>query len=99
MSRKNHLRLAAAGLTAALLLTAPAPSVAAGRWKPAVEASGVAGRVWAWLESLGIAPRPQTDVREKEGSAIDPNGEPLPVPPPLGSNSTQSEGSSDDGAQ
>lgn len=87
MSRKNQRWLAAAGLASALLLAVPAPSMAGGRWKPAAEAPSFAVRVWSWLESLGIVPRPQASVREKEGSAIDPNGVPY-VPPPSTTSAT-----------
>jgi hypothetical protein len=102
MSRKNQRWLAAAGLASTILLAVPAPSMAAGRWRPAAEAPILAVRVWSWLESLGIAPRLRTDVVwEKEGSAIDPNGAPRPgdpTPPTTSSSATTPTGSPD-GAQ
>ncbi len=100
MSRKNQRWLAAAGLATALLLAVPAPSLAAGRWKPAAKAPSLAIRVWSWLESLGIAPRLQTVVVwEKEGSAIDPNGVPYVPPPPATSSTATTPTGSPDGAQ
>ena len=112
MSRKNQRWLAAAGLASALLLAVPAPSMAAGRWKPAVTAPSLATRVWSWLESLGIVPRPlmaacnkegsaidPDGVRKKEGSAIDPNGVPYVPPPPATSSIATMPTGSPDGAQ
>lgn len=72
--------LATAGLMAALQLAIPAPSLAAGFWKPAVELPGLAATAWSWLESLGVVRRmPQPARRlsvvwEREGVMIDPNG-------------------------
>lgn len=112
MSRKNQRWLAAAGLATALLLAVPAPSMAAGRWKPAAKAPSLAVRVWAWLESLGIAPRLQVvpwekegsaidpnGVREKQGSMIDPDGVPYVPPPPATSSTATTPTGSPDGAQ
>ncbi|HEX6902080.1 MAG TPA: hypothetical protein VF789_20350 [Thermoanaerobaculia bacterium] len=99
MSRKNQRWLAAAGLASALLLAVPAPSMAAGRWKPAAEAPSLAVRVWSWLESLGIVPRPLLSVREKEGSAIDPNGVPYVPPPPATSSRATTPMANPDDAQ
>jgi hypothetical protein len=58
MSQQVRRVLAALGLTAALLLAAPAPSRAAGlRGLPAVPE--ISARVWAWLEGLlPAAPAP-----------------------------------------
>ena len=72
--------LATAGLMAALLLAVPAPSLAAGFWRPAAELPGLVARAWSWLESLGVVRRVPEPARrpvavwEKEGPMIDPNG-------------------------
>ncbi|HEY9421367.1 MAG TPA: hypothetical protein VIW92_08135, partial [Thermoanaerobaculia bacterium] len=69
-----------AGLMAALLLAIPAPSLAAGFWRPAAELPGLAATAWSWLESLGVVRRmPEPSRRpaavwEKQGVMIDPNG-------------------------
>lgn len=83
MSKRSQRYFAAALLVGAFLLASPAPTLAAGFWKPAV-APGLAVRVWAWLERAGVVPGVGV-VWEKEGSMIDPNGEPrtsAPTPPP-----------------
>jgi hypothetical protein len=112
MSRKNQRWLAAAGLATALLLAVPAPSMAAGRSKPAAKAPSLAARAWAWLESLGIAPGPwmaawdkegsaidPDGVREKEGSMIDPDGVPYVPPPPATSSTATTPTGSPNGAR
>ena len=106
MSKRNQRCLAAAVLAGAFLLTAPAPSQAAGFWRPAAEVSGLAVRAWFWLEMAvwgkegsAIDPDGVTVVWEKEGSAIDPNGAPrtssTPTPPATAlADSTDSPGGS-----
>ncbi len=78
MSQRNRV-LAAMGVTVALTFAMPAPSHAVGLWH--AQASTLAGRAWSWLEGLGLIPRRSpvparqpANVREKQGSAIDPNG-------------------------
>lgn len=79
MSQRNRV-LAAMGLTVALTFAMPAPSHAVGLWQ--AQASTLAVRAWSWLEGrLGLIPRRSpvparqpANVREKQGSAIDPNG-------------------------
>lgn len=72
--------LATAGLMAAFLLATPAPSLAAGFWKPAVELPGLVATAWSWLESLGVVRRMPEPARrpaavwERQGVMIDPNG-------------------------
>lgn len=87
-SRKRRW-LAAAGLTAALSLAAPAPIQAAGLWASPADLSGLVGRAWPWLERLGLVhrvpKRPVTALWEHEGVMIDPNGTPAPPPPPTSS--------------
>ncbi len=77
---RSRRAVAALSLAAAWFLVLPAPSQAAGLWEtPSV----VASRVWSWMESLGFvkpaAPtRRSTAHKEKQGSAIDPDGQTVP---------------------
>lgn len=75
MSRTAQRFLAGIALTAVLVLTAPAPSHAAGFRIP-VQGFGYVDRIFDWLESLmaGSAEKPSPALREREGSMIDPNG-------------------------
>lgn len=74
MSQRNRIVLATAALTAALFLAAPPPSHAAAQpWRLPI--AGAWERAWTWLAHLLPGGAPQTPgVREKEGSAINPNG-------------------------
>ena len=94
MSKGTQRGLAVAVLAGTLLLTVPAPSLAAGFWRPGVDASGWVVRAWLWLEvavwgkeGSAIDPNgvPTVMVWEKEGSMIDPDGSPrsssTPTPP------------------
>ena len=94
MFSKKRRWLAAAGLMAALSLTAPTPTLAAGLWASTADASGLVSRAWPWLERLGLVHRaskkPVTAVWEQEGVMIDPNGSPVPTPPPPTSSSAVS---------
>jgi len=78
MSRKTRRALALASVIAALFLTFPAPSQAAGFWS--LPPADLAVRMWSWIESLGLfqgpAPQPRPTRWEKEGSMVDPNGQP-----------------------
>lgn len=88
----QHARpvLAALALTAALLLAAPAPSRAAGLWEIPVLAPGIAVRVRTWLEGWRPGPRRAPVRNTKQGSALDPNGNPVPTTSPsTGSTSNQ----------
>lgn len=109
MSKGTQRGLAVAVLAGTLLLTVPAPSLAAGFWRPAAEAPGWAIRAWLWLEvavwgkqGSAIDPDgvPTVVVWEKEGSAIDPDGAPRPAtagePAPFVSSRS---GDNPDGAQ
>ena len=95
MFQRIRRSLAMIGLLTAFFLALPAPSQAAPLWGPAASA-GIAVRVWSWLESLGLAPRPAAASRrhasqwEKQGNMIDPNG--LPINPPAATNSDQGSG-------
>jgi hypothetical protein len=95
MFQRIRRSLAMIGLLTAFFLALPAPSQAAALWEPAASA-GIAVRVWSWLESLGLAPRPAATSRrpasrwEKQGSMIDPNG--LLTNPPVVTNSDQGSG-------
>jgi hypothetical protein len=84
MSKRIQRCLTAVALVGAFLLTAPAPTLAAGFWRPAAEAPGLVARAWAWMAKIGVVPR-MAVVWEKEGSAIDPDGAPrtstTPTPP------------------
>lgn len=88
----QHARpiLATLALTTALLLAAPAPSQAAGLWEIPVLAPGIAARVRTWLEGWRPGPRRAPVRNTKQGSALDPNGNPVSTPPPsTGSTSNQ----------
>ena len=84
MSRRNRLVLAAAGLAATLFLATPAPSHAVGLWEGAIPAVGTLERAWNWLTGLFPSSKPQQQraTWEKEGGAINPNGNSLLVPLP-----------------
>jgi len=97
MFQRIRRSLAMIGLLTAFFLALPAPSQAAPLWGPAASA-GIAVRVWSWLESLGLAPRPAATSRrpasrwEKQGSMIDPNGLLPTTPPPSATSSDQGSG-------
>ena len=85
--RRNRLVLAAAGLAATLFLATPVPSHAVSLWEGAIPVAGTLERAWNWLTGLFPSSKPQQRraTWEKEGSAINPNGESLitPIVPPL----------------
>jgi hypothetical protein len=92
MSHRNRIVLATAALAVALFLTAPLPSHAISHpWM--LPAAGAWEQAWSWLLHLlpgGAAPKP--GAREKEGSAINPNGgtsSGTTVPLPAGTQSDQ----------
>jgi hypothetical protein len=77
MSQKIRRALAVAAVAATLSLLWPAPSHAAALWE--WQPADLAARVWSWLEDLGILPREATTSGarwEKEGSMLEPNGQP-----------------------
>ncbi|HTG31793.1 MAG TPA: hypothetical protein VLB76_02590 [Thermoanaerobaculia bacterium] len=103
MSQQIRRVLVALGLMAALFLTTPAPSQAAGL-RNALPVNDLAARLWAWVEGLlpGAAalspasPKPVAGL-QKQGSMIDPNGQQVssPSPPPTPS-ATSDQGSAID---
>lgn len=100
MSQQIRRAVLVLGLTAAFLLTATAPSHAAGARSSFMD-KGFAASLWGWLENLlpggttPVAPVGRTvGVYEKEGSMIDPNGRPLPS----GSTAPTSATSADEGS-
>lgn len=74
MSQYTRRTLAALGLMAVLLLTAPAPSRAAGVWEIPDLMPGITARVRTWLEVLLPGPRKAAGRNTKQGSGVDPNG-------------------------
>lgn len=83
MSQGSQRVLAAIGLVATLLVVAPAPAQASGLLGGQRVAAGLVARAWVWLASHGVVQAPTAPSRkpaviwEKEGSAIDPNGQPV----------------------
>ncbi len=103
MSHRNRIVLATAALAVALFLTAPLPSHAAVHpWSLPV--TGAWERAWSWLLHLLPGGEPQKPgVREKQGSAIEPDGRTTgsgtTVPPPVGTQSDEGGGLSSGGLQ
>lgn len=97
MSQQLRRVLVALGLTAALFLAAPAPSQAAG-WRNILSGNDLTERLWAWMEGLlqgAVAPsltshKPAAGL-QKEGSMIDPNGQPHSGTVPAPTSSTTSD--------
>ncbi len=84
MSQQLRRIAAAAGLSAALLLAAAAPSRAAGLPKPIVSVD-LLGRAWSWLESLLPAPPVARPVQKKTTTGTTPIlVGPPPAPPGTG---------------
>jgi hypothetical protein len=88
MSQRTRVVTAALVLSAALLLALPAPSRASSLWHERIPTLGWVERFWSWMTSLrpaGASSR-RTAPWEKEGSVIDPMGQPRPqsMPPPQG---------------
>ena len=100
MSQHARRVLAACGLLAVLLCTAPAPARAAGLWEAPALTPGIAVRVRTWLERWLPGPPRAAAVRGvKQGSGIDPNGA-APLPAPIsGSTSNQGSGVDPNGAK
>jgi len=82
MSRRNRMVLTAIGLLAALSLTAPAPSQAMGLWESGIPLADTLEKAWSWLTGHlpGAKPQARTPPWQKEGGAINPNGNSLTVP-------------------
>ena len=76
MSKKNRRALAIVAVVSALTLALPAPSQAADLWD--WQPAKVAAQVWSWLEGLGLIPQPEkpSGGLQKEGSMVEPNGQP-----------------------
>jgi hypothetical protein len=83
MSQSIRRVFAVTGLVAALLLSIPAPSRAAGLRGQAPAAAGFVTRAWSWLESLlarsgPVASTQRTAIQQKDAPF------PTPLPPPSG---------------
>jgi len=96
MSQKIRRALAVAAVLSALSLALPVPAhaVVLRHWQPA----NIASWFWSWLQDLGLVPGsavPRSAPYQKEGSMIDPNGQPhsgsTPSTPP--GTTTSDEGS------
>jgi hypothetical protein len=77
MSQRNRIVIAALAL-AALLLASPSPSRAAGLRESRLPGIGALEQIWTWVISFWPdreAPQP-ANAWEKEGSVINPNGQP-----------------------
>ncbi len=81
MSRRNRMVLTTIGLLAALSLTAPAPSHAVGLWESGIPLADTLQKVWSWLTGQlpSGTPQARTAPWQKEGGAINPNGNSLTV--------------------
>ena len=81
MSRRNRMVLTAIGLLTALSLTAPAPSQAVGLWESGIPLADTLEKAWSWLtgQLSGATPQSQAAPWQKEGGAINPNGNSLTV--------------------
>ncbi|HEY2294601.1 MAG TPA: hypothetical protein VGM86_28200 [Thermoanaerobaculia bacterium] len=103
MSQRNRIVLATAALLAALFLAVPSPSHAATQsWK--LPLAGAWERAWSWLAQLlpGGAPQKPVAGQEKEGSAVLPDGKPVPgstSPAPTGTQSEEGIGSNPGGSK
>lgn len=77
MFKRNRL-VAALGLTAALFLAVPSPSRAAGLRPVRLPVAALVERVWTWIAELWPAGGSSAPAArwEKEGSVIDPLGQP-----------------------
>jgi hypothetical protein len=88
MSQRNRLVIAALALSAGLFLAAPPPCRAAGFRVERLPVAGLWERVWDWMAQLWPAGGSATRTArwEKEGSVINPNGQPTtasqPAPAP-----------------
>lgn len=77
MSQRIRRSLAVSGLVVALFVAVPLPSQAAG-WGEEAGLASFFERLWGWVETF--LPGGLESSWEKEGSAIDPDGRPIPVP-------------------
>jgi hypothetical protein len=77
MSQRNRLAVATLALSAALFLASPAPSHASGFRQERLPVAGFLERVWDWMTELWPAGGPSGPAArwEKEGGAINPNGQ------------------------
>jgi hypothetical protein len=101
MSHPVRRVLAALGLAAILLFAVPAPSRAAGLREVSALIPGVVARIRTWAEGWLPGPRRAALPRgAKQGSGVDPNGNPLPTTSPApGSRSSQGSGVDPNGVQ
>ena len=74
MSQKIRRSLALASLGVALFMAVPAPSRAMG-WGEGTGMGSLFERAWRWMEVF-VPGRPDSS-REKEGSGINPDGQPV----------------------
>ena len=78
MPHEIRRTLAIVAVLSTLSLALPVPAQAANlrSWNPA----DLSGRVWSWLQELGLSLRPQEPESrlEKEGSAVNPDGRTAP---------------------
>jgi hypothetical protein len=89
MSQSIRRVLAVTGLVAALLLSIPAPSRAAGL-RDQAPAAGFVTRAWSWLESLLASSVPGASTHR---TVIQQKDSPFPPPPPVPPSSTTGQGS------
>ena len=101
MSHRNRIVLATVALAVSLFLAAPLPSHAAVQpWSFPV--TGAWERAWSWLLHLLPGETQKPGVREKEGSAINPNGgttSGTTVPQPAGTQSDEGSAITPDGVK
>ncbi len=89
MSQSIRRVLAVTGLVAALLLSIPAPSQAAGL-RGQIPASGFVTRAWSWLESLLATSGTAASTQRQ---AVQQKDYPFPPPPPVPPSGTTGSGS------
>src|SRR3954464_15800197 len=82
MSQRNRIVCVAIIAMVSFVMAAPAPVFAAGPPQGKAPQIGVLERAWSWFTSIaypgGSAPRVLASRWEKEGGAIDPNGQKVP---------------------
>lgn len=92
MSQRIRRSLVVASLAVALFMAVPVPSQAAG-WGEEAGLASFFERIWGWMENF-VPERPDLSW-DKEGSAIDPDGQPAPGAPAT-TNATGDQGSAID---
>lgn len=76
MSQRIQRSLVVASLAVALFMAVPVPSQAAG-WGEEAGLASFFERIWGWMENF-LPERPESSW-DKEGSMIDPDGQPKPA--------------------